>query len=60
VGEGTTAGCRGVKEVEAESVAYLVAGSHGLDTGGYTFPYVTGWAAGADSSVAPAPKRWCA
>ncbi len=56
VGEGTTAGCRGVKEVEAESVAYLVAGSHGLDTGGYTFPYVTGWAAGADSSGGANPE----
>jgi len=56
VGEGTTAGCRGVKEVEAESVAYLVAGSHGLDTGGYTFPYVTGWAAGADSPGGASPE----
>ncbi len=56
VGEGTTAGCRGVKEVEAESVAYLVASSHGLDTGGYTFPYVTGWAAGADSPGGASPE----
>ena len=56
MGEGTTAGCRGVKEVEAESVAYPVAGSHGLDTGGYTFPYVTGWAAGADSSGGASPE----
>ncbi len=46
----TTAHCRGIKEVEAESVAYLVAAAHGLDTGGYTFPYVTGWAAGVDGS----------
>ena len=44
--DATTAHCRGVKEVEAESVAYLVAAAHGLDTGGYTFAYVTGWAAG--------------
>ncbi len=36
--------CRGVIEVEAESVAYLVAASHGMDTGSYTFPYVVGWA----------------
>ena len=36
--------CRGLIEVEAESVAYLVTGTHGMDTGGYTFPYVLGWA----------------
>jgi hypothetical protein len=43
---------RGVKEVEAESVAYIVAAAHGLDTSSYTFPYVAAWAsraaAGAD------------
>ena len=33
-------------EVEAESVAYLVCTAHGLTTGGYTVPYVTGWAGG--------------
>jgi len=49
-GEGTSAHCRGVKEVEAESVAYLVAASHGLFTGDYTFAYVTGWAAGVDGA----------
>ena len=36
--------CTGLIEVEAESVAYLVASSHGMDTSAYTFPYVTGWA----------------
>jgi len=36
--------CRGVIEVEAESVAFLVAAHHGLDTAGYTFPYVATWA----------------
>lgn len=40
-----------MKEVEAESVAYLVTAAHGLDTGGYTFAYVTGWAAGVDGAV---------
>ena len=41
----TSAGqCRGRLEVEAESVAYLVASAHGLDTGAYTFAYVAGWA----------------
>ena len=41
----TSAGqCRGRLEVEAESLAYLVASAHGLDTGAYTFAYVAGWA----------------
>lgn len=43
--------CRGVKEVEAESVAYLIAAAHGLSTEQYTFPYVTGWAAGVPGST---------
>jgi len=41
----TTGYCRGTVEVEAESLAYLVAAAHGLATDDYTFPYVTGWAA---------------
>jgi len=41
--------CRGRIEVEAESVAYLVAASHGLDSSAYTFPYVAGWAGSVDS-----------
>jgi DNA primase catalytic core len=45
---GRTAGCRGVAEVEAESVAYLVAACHGLDTGDYSFAYVAHWAEGRD------------
>jgi DNA primase len=44
----TTADCRGIKEVEAESVAYLVTAAHGLGTEDYTFPYVTGWASEVD------------
>lgn len=40
---------RQVKEVEAESVAYVVAAAHGMATDGYTFPYVAGWA-GADGA----------
>ncbi len=35
---------RGLKEVEAESVAFIVADAHGMATGDYTFPYVTAWA----------------
>lgn len=36
--------CRGTVEVEAESVAFMVAAAHGLDTSTYTFAYITGWA----------------
>jgi N-terminal domain of anti-restriction factor ArdC len=41
--DGQTSGCRGDAEVEAESVAYLVASVHGVDADDYTFPYVAGW-----------------
>lgn len=37
---------RGTKEVEAESVAYLVCATAGLDASGYSFGYVAGWAGG--------------
>ena len=40
----TALACRGQKEVEAESVAFLVTSAHGMDTGQYSFPYVAGWA----------------
>ncbi len=32
------------KEVEAESVAYVVCRAHGMDSNGYSFPYVAHWA----------------
>jgi hypothetical protein len=35
---------RALKEVEAESVAYVVASVHGMPTDEYSFPYVAGWA----------------
>jgi hypothetical protein len=35
---------RGIAEVEAESVALMVAAAHGMDTQAYTIPYVAGWA----------------
>lgn len=37
---------RGRMEVEAESVAYVVAGVLGLDTSSYSTGYVAGWAGG--------------
>ena len=39
--------CRGIVEVEAESVAYMVTSAHGLDSSQYTFNYVAGWAVNA-------------
>jgi hypothetical protein len=38
-------------EVEAESIAFIVADAHGLATDGYTFPYVATWA-GQDGTAA--------
>ena len=35
---------RGLKEVEAESVAFVVAAVHGMPTDEYSFPYVAAWA----------------
>ncbi len=48
--------CRGRCEVEAESVAYVVAAAHGLDASGYTFAYVAGWAKGDLSHVRQAAE----
>ncbi len=48
--------CRGRCEVEAESVAYVVAAAHGLDASCYTFAYVAGWAAGDPAKVRQAAE----
>jgi len=40
--------CRGVREVEAESVAYIVLAHHGLSVEASSFDYVAGWAALVD------------
>ncbi len=42
----TYATCRGRCEVEAESIAYVVATAQGMHASGYTFAYVAGWAGG--------------
>ena len=39
---------RATREVQAESVAFVVASHYGLDTGGYSFGYVAGWASGRE------------
>jgi antirestriction protein ArdC len=45
--------CRGITEVEAESVAYMVTAAHGLDASQYTFNYVAGWAHNAATLDGP-------
>jgi antirestriction protein ArdC len=45
-------GHRGIAEVEAESVAFIVGSVHELDTGAYSMPYVAGW--GKDAAVVAA------
>jgi hypothetical protein len=49
--DGQTSGCRGDAEVEAESVAYLVASVHGINADDYTFPYVAGWIGRSNAST---------
>ncbi len=46
----TYATCRDRCEVEAESVAYVVATAQGMHVSGYSFAYVAGWA-GPDLSI---------
>ncbi len=43
---------RPLAELEAESTAYVVCRSLGLDTGGYSFGYVAVWAGGGPEAVA--------
>ena len=42
---------RGIGEVEAESVALMIGAAHGLDTSGYTIPYVATWATSVDGKT---------
>lgn len=45
---------RGTRELEAESAAYVVMASLGIDTSDYSFGYVAGWAGGDDADKARA------
>lgn len=47
---------RAMREVEAESVACIVASVCGLDTLAYSVPYVAGWAADPDTARASAQR----
>ena len=43
------------KKYEAESVAYCVCSSFGLDTSDYSFPYIAGWAMSSWPRSLPKP-----
>jgi hypothetical protein len=42
---------RGLKELEAESTAYVICTALGMDTSDYSFGYVLGWTGGADDAT---------
>jgi hypothetical protein len=48
---------RPVKEVEAETVAWLLTHHAGLDAGGYSFPYLAQWSGGDLQLVAATAQR---
>lgn len=44
-------------ELEAESVAYIVCASLGIDSSDYSFGYVAGWAGGGDEAISAIKRR---
>lgn len=48
---------RGIAEVEAESVAYIVCHAAGLVSDDYSLPYVAGWAGGDPAMVRTTAER---
>ena len=48
---------RGVKETEAESVAYVVSGILGMDTSSYSIGYVAGWSGGDAELIKDTAQR---
>lgn len=48
---------RGIWEVEAESVAYVLAGLLGLDTSAYSIGYIAGWANADTELITATGKR---
>lgn len=45
------------RELEAESVAFVVLNYYGLDTSEYTFPYVSSWSDGDTKKIAASADR---
>jgi antirestriction protein ArdC len=43
---------RALAELEAESVAYVVCASEGIESDDYSFGYVAGWSGGGDEAIA--------
>ena len=41
---------RSLRELEAESVAFIVCANHGIESDDYSFGYVTSWAGGGDEA----------
>ena len=54
---GEYAAHRGIKETEAESVAYVLAGLLGLNTAAYSIGYVAGWADGDPDTIRATAAR---
>lgn len=50
--DASTAGCRGIHKLEADSVAFVVAARLGMDTGLYSWPFISSWA-GTDPRARP-------
>jgi hypothetical protein len=48
---------RAIKEVEAESVAYLLSQTVGLDSDAYSIPYIANWSAGNIDTVQSAAEQ---
>lgn len=46
---------RSAKEVEAESIAYVICQHYGIDTSEYSFAYLAGWSDGKDTPELKAP-----
>ncbi|MFI5034995.1 MAG: pentapeptide repeat-containing protein [Acidimicrobiales bacterium] len=49
--EATKELARGLKELEAESTAYVICAALGMDTSDYSFGYVAGWAGDAAEAI---------
>ena len=54
-----TRGPRDHCEVEAESVAYIVLQAQGIETDGYSLPYVAGWSATREPRSSGTPRPGC-
>lgn len=55
--DGEYAAHRGLKETEAESVAYIVAGLLGFDTAAYSIGYIAGWSQGDTDIIRATAQR---